>query len=122
MLRERRMQRWPVNALVALLVVIALLWTSATVMAQSSAQYSLGCWAIASGGGDQRSSAQYRLRDAITPVGGEMQGAQYRMRTNHLALYRVLRQPAGPPAPASKEGDIFMPFVARLFHLAGICR
>lgn len=122
MSRQTRTRRWLLNLLVALLVVTGLMWTSAAVFAQSSGQFSLGCWAITSGGGDQRASAQFRMRDAVTPVGGEMQGAQFRIRASHFALYPAIN-PVGTVAPAPKQGDIFMPIVwARGLFLQDLCR
>jgi hypothetical protein len=122
MLQKRRTRRRLLNVLAALMVISGVLWTSAAVFAQSNNTYSLGCWAITSGGGDQRTSAQFRMRDAITPVGGEIQSAQFRIRANHYALYPVLTQ-GGSVAPAPKAGDIFMPIIwARGLFLQNLCR
>lgn len=122
MLRQTRTRRWLLNLLVALLVTTGVLWTSVAVFAQSSAHFSVGCWAISSGGGDQRAGAQFRMRDAVTFVGGEMLGGQFRIRASHLALYPALN-PVGRVAPAPREGDIFMPIVwARGLFLQDLCR
>jgi len=122
MLKRTHTRRPLLNLLVALLVITGVLWTWAAVFAQSSAQFSVGCWAITSGGGDQRSSTQFRMRDALTPVGGDMQGSQFRIRTNHLALYPALN-PAGTVGPGPREGDVLLPIIfARGLFLQNLCQ
>ncbi len=122
MMQKTGARRWLLNAVVALLVVFGVLWTSAAVLAQSSAKFSLGCWAVTTGGGDQRSSVNFRMRDAITSVGGEMQSASFRVRANHFALYPALNQ-TFEPAPQPEADAIFMPVIwARGLLLNDICK
>ncbi len=122
MLRRTRTRRRLLSVVVALLVISSVLWSSAAVLAQSSAQFSLGCWSITSAGGDQRSSATYRMRDAITPGGGQIQSPQYRINTNFYVPIDAINpvSTAGPVPPADA---IYLPILwANALLLKNLCR
>lgn len=96
--RARRLLRAALGAALGTALLATLLWSGSAALAQQSARFSLGCWAITSGGGDQRQSANFRVRDAVVFAGDSMQATQTGIRANHHALLAALR-PSGPEAP-----------------------
>lgn len=122
MLRQTRARRRLLSVFVALLVITSVLWSSAAALAQSSAQFSLGCWSITSAGGDQRSSPQYRLRDAVTPGGGEIQSPQYRINTNFYVPFNAIN-PVGTPGQVPPAGSVYLPILwANALLLQNLCQ
>lgn len=106
------------------LVLVAILLTTGVALAQRTALYSLGCWAITSGGGgDQRISTTSQINDAITPIGGEMAGTSNRIRANHFAVWSALNPSPGPgtPPPAGSQ-LLYLPLIlGRLLNLDQLC-
>lgn len=106
------------------LVLVAILLTTGAALAQRTALYSLGCWAITSGGGgDQRTSASFRINDAITPIGGEMVGTSNRIRANHFAVWGALNPYPGPGTPPPADSQLlYLPLIfGRLLNLDQLC-
>jgi hypothetical protein len=106
------------------LVLVAILLTTGAALAQRSALFSLGCWAItSSGGGDQRISASFRINDAITSIGGEMVGTSNRIRANHFAVWSALNPYPGPGTPPPADSQLlYLPLIfGRFLNLDQLC-
>jgi hypothetical protein len=101
-----RTRKW-LHAVAALILVLGLLWiTAGAALAQLSPSFSLGCWSITTSGGDARQSTNFRIRDAVTYVGGSMQAGAARIDSNHFLLARAYRPPSGAVQPPAVDATV----------------
>lgn len=106
-----RLRRW-LRAGMTLILVLGLLGVSAgAALAQLSPNFSLGCWSITTSGGDARQSSNFRIRDAVTYVGGSMQAGATRIDSNHFLLERAYRPVSGTVQPPVGPNVIRLPLV-----------
>jgi len=125
-----RKRRW-IQIVAVLLVVASVMATAGVAAAQTSAQFSLGCWAIVTGGGTGASlqSTNYRAQYAITATGGvegpggPAQGsANYRLRNNHYVARALAPAPGQTPGPLVGPNFAYLPIVlGRIIQLQNLC-
>jgi hypothetical protein len=84
--------------LLAIVVAGSLLLTVAA-LAQQSSSYDLACWSVTTGGGGLRSSASFRLQDAVGQnAGGAGASSNFQMRTG-IVQDLAFAAPSPTPVP-----------------------
>ena len=117
------MQRWKFIA-VGLIVLFVMLSASGLVLAQSSANFDLGCWGVFTTTGGETTSATFRLSTTVGGVvAGTVDSPNVRVRIGYLQDWRTLQPVVPTPEPTVTPGglNVYLPIVSRYVHITRSC-
>ena len=114
-----------------MVLVIALVLTSSLLMAmgalaQQSTRYDLACWSVTTGGGGERSSASFRLTDALGQnATATSTSANFEVRTGVVQNLAFLAPTPGPIVtpvpPPSGTVTINLPIISSYIMIQRTC-
>jgi len=104
----------PIKVMIIALAIMITLLSSTVVMAQTSSNFSLGCWSVITSGGGARASTNYQLSDSLGQVAvGTSLGSATRVHSGYVQDWSsILRPPGDNPTPPVGSNVIYLPFVS----------
>jgi hypothetical protein len=117
------MQSWKF-IVVGLIVMLVILSASGLALAQSSANFDLGCWGVFTTTGGESASPTFRLSAAVGQVAaGTVDSLNARLRIGYQQDWRTLQPVAPTPGPTVPPWgpDVYLPIISRYVHITRSC-